>query len=442
MKKTIIYTISAILFLTTFATAQFRIKIPKIKKSKVAGAEQSTKTKSNGKTRQMVLDDGFTFFDAEVVDELDTKLHRKVGKGWTLRSYLRLFGDFPNRSGFNVVVSKAGKVLAKTRCETVAIPNANGYSDYERKAYGDHYIYTQFDGCANKKRIVQGTGKFDVLVYFFNGDTDEETLVRKYKIDVHKATRVRGPVNKTVADVPHYYISRHSDLAASILYVRSDNAFNYFAKGKSDGGFNQLEIYFNYSPKRTTDQLPRGYMRCSVNGQFIKFPGPSPYADQVITKRMRNEVAIYTDRLATQYKRGGEYKDEVAFNQMQAILPIGWGNNRDANRVNMQDYPGNWKCDFKYDGETIRTFLWTVGDNGMPVQHAEQKSGNINLYHNSFLIETEIPTGGSEYDYRLASMPSEGFFYGQSWTSAEGKAMATKVPRKGNPFHVPSNQAK
>jgi hypothetical protein len=34
---------------------------------------------------------------------------------------------------------------------------------------------------------------------------------------------------------------------------------------------------------------------------------------------------------------------------------------------------------------------------------------------------------------------SNSFFYGQPWTSAEGKTMANRVPKKGNPFPVPSN---
>ena len=78
----------------------------------------------------------------------------------------------------------------------------------------------------------------------------------------------------------------------------------------------------------------------------------------------------------------------------------------------------------------------------MPVKHAEQ-NGNVNLFSNAYLIETEIPAGGTIYDKRLVPVSlTEGFFYGQKWTTAEGKAAAAKVPTKGNLLPVPSNKAK
>jgi len=444
MKRTIAYSFLTALLFSTFVSAQFRIKIPKIKKPKVLQGEQAKTSTDNVKTRSMVLDDGFTFFDAEVVEVLDTRLHRMTDKGWTLKSHLRLFGDFPRRSGFNVVVSKAGRVLAKTRCGATRVPQPNSY-EAQRGLYGDHYIYTKrHAGCMNKKRVVRAIGKMDVLIYFFNGETDEETLVRKYKIDVHKATRVRGPVKRTVAAVPHYYISRHQDVPASIMYLSADYAFNYF----NDNGYssypNQVQIYFNYSPKSfRRGKMPKGYVRCFVNGKFVRLPGSGDDFDKVFPSSLRWESGTYMDRLAPQYRRGGEYKDEVAFYQVAIALPLSWGRKtakRQVDRLNIRDYPGKWKCDYKYDGETIRTFRWTIGSDRMPVKHPEQQNRNINLFYNSYLIETEIPAGGSEFDYRLAPMPNKGFFYGRPWTSIVGKAMAAKVPRKGRLYQVPSNR--
>ncbi|MEO6656306.1 MAG: hypothetical protein ABIO36_09520 [Pyrinomonadaceae bacterium] len=46
--------------------------------------------------------------------------------------------------------------------------------------------------------------------------------------------------------------------------------------------------------------------------------------------------------------------------------------------------------------------------------------------------------GGSPLDKRLTGV-SPGLFYCIPWTSAEGKTMAGRVPKKGNPFPVASN---
>jgi hypothetical protein len=94
------------------------------------------------------------------------------------------------------------------------------------------------------------------------------------------------------------------------------------------------------------------------------------------------------------------------------------------------------------NGEVWRTWRWKIGSNGMPEKHPEQ-NGNVNLYFNSFMVDMEIPAGGSPLDKRLVPVSAtEGFFYGQKWTSAQGKAMAAKVPKKGDPYPVPSTSVK
>jgi hypothetical protein len=183
-------------------------------------------------------------------------------------------------------------------------------------------------------------------------------------------------------------------------------------------------------------------MRCSVDGKRLSMPGPMPYADQAISTAVRNFQVIYTDRLAARYKRGTEYQDEISFRMVRLKAPLTWGKVRDTNRLALEDYPGNWECSMMNNGEVWRTWRWKIGSNGMPDLHAEQK-GNVNLYFNSFIVEMEIPAGGSPLDKRLVpESTAGGLFYGQPWRSAEGKQMASKLPKKGNPFPVPSTMAK
>ncbi len=101
-------------------------------------------------------------------------------------------------------------------------------------------------------------------------------------------------------------------------------------------------------------------------------------------------------------------------------------------------YKENWECSLRINGETLRTFRWQTGCNGLPVLHPEQASGNINLNYGGYLITAEVPAGGSPSDHRLLPLPNDGFFYGIPWTSAEGKATAVKVPTKGRPYHASS----
>lgn len=221
------------------------------------------------------------------------------------------------------------------------------------------------------------------------------------------------------------------------------NVIDYFfktGKGNSTNN-NRLDVYINYSPKQAGDATPQAHIRCTVNGERINFDAGNSFGDEVRFSRKDIINAIYLDRLAPQYKAGPAYREDVAFVQLQVTLPIEFGQTG-ARNVKLEAHPGNWECDILANGKKFRTLRWKVGSDGKPIPHAEQQSGNVNLYYNTYLIEMEIPAGGSEFDYRLAPMPNSGFFYGIPWTTAEGKAMAGKVPTKGSPFQTPSNKVK
>jgi hypothetical protein len=295
--------------------------------------------------------------------------------------------------------------------------------------------------CWRKDTATKEVGNFNVQVFTVNGDTDEEKLVRTYKIDVRTVHRVLAGQQPGEAP-PQYFITRHGEAPVSFIFLRPTGYTSYFEFGSRPerSGANLVELYFSLSPSEIGYDLPHGYMRCSVDGKRLSMPGPMPYADQAISRSERSFQVIHTDRAAPQYKRGTEYRDEIGFRMVRLKAPLTWGRVRDTNRLALEDYPGNWECSLMNNGEVWRTWRWRIGAGGMPELHAEQK-GNVNLYFNSFIVDMEIPAGGSPLDKRLVpEATAGGFFYGQPWTSAEGRAMASKLPKKGNPYPVFSNQ--
>lgn len=407
---------------------------------------QSNSTGDWTQSREMVMDDAFTYFDAAPAKEVSAAAMGEIDVGWYLRSSLRAFGTFPAHSGFNVVVSKGGRELAKTRCETKPYRKADDMNLRTPEQRNGRDLgfdsFMQYSDCFDKTQFTKGEGEFDVNVYLFNGDTDHEKLVRTYKIDVHRAARVRGLPAKPLPDVAHYYVSRHAEAPVAFMHLTHTNVFDYwkFSNGQSTRS-NRLEVYLNYSPRQAGDATPDARIRCSVNGERINFDAGNSYGDQVHFAHKGVINAIYLDRLAPQYKTGPAYRDDVAFVQVQVTLPIAFGQT-EARNVKLQDHPGDWVCDLLANGKKFRTLHWKVGSDGNPVPHPEQQSGNVSLYYNAFVIDMEIPPGGSEFDYRLAPMPGKGFFYGIPWTTEAGKKMAASVPKKGNLYQVPSNQVK
>lgn len=385
-----------------------------------------------GQVRQDIVDDGFTWFESFATSENTGVNGAPVATGWTLKSWVRVIGNYPNGSALKLIVSKAGKTVATTRCETYV---------YRKTGNDVDESFMRTAECWQSKSATKETGNLDVQIFAINGETNQEKLVRNYKIEVRPINRVPSGQQLGTAP-PTYIISRHSEAPVAFLFMRPRGYIPYFdvADRPERSGANHVELHFSLSPSEIGKNLPHTVARCSVNGKFLSMPGPMPFATQVLSTSVRQYREIYQDRIAAKYKAGMPYEEEIQFRMVRVRLPLTWGNQRDENRLAFEDYKGNWECTVSNNGEIWRTLRWKIGADGMPEMHAEQK-GNINLGYNTFLVEMEIPAGGGEIDGRLTGA-SPTLFYGQPWTSPDGKAMANRVPKRGNPFPISSNAVK
>jgi hypothetical protein len=451
MKKAV-FILSMLLCGIAVAKAQFPIKIPKVKVPKVeatpstqnrntSDAESGNNSRQSS-NRQMLMDDGFTFFDAEPVKEYDSKISLEKDIGWYLKSSLRIIGTVPKRSAFKVSVKKNGKELSAIRCEGMVYtktddPNLRTPQLRAGKDLNYEDFMTAGGRCFDEKAVIKEIGEMDVEIYFIDGESNAEKLVRKHKIDVRKATKVRGNASAPQPDVADYYIQRHAEAAVAIAYFSMGRNATYFGTPfdtYSTPTFRTLNIHTTFSPAEQTRLPVNPFVQCSVNGQKISLQNDKAR----VTEGPRREIGIYTDRIGAKHKTGPPYKDWVEFIDLNFQMPLFTSEGQYAKpTMKVENFQGKWECAIIENGVTFRTFRWEVGKNGI-LPHAEQKSGNINLFYDAALVEMEIPTGGSPIDFRLLPLPNAGLFYGISWTSSEGKAMAGRVPKLGNPYHVPS----
>lgn len=433
------------------APAQIRVRIPRPQPEPVRSpppARSSTSTTQSpvknatttspsandlaptGIPSSIIIDDGFTFFTLH--NKKDYVGGKPLSKGWSLVSNLRMAGPaIPKRSGYKVVVKKAGQALATVRCEgdVAAIPQHEV----------GRVVVPMLGHCYDDTQLVQGAGKFAVEIHFVNGDDDSEQLARAYEIEVHKVDRVRGSVTKPEPDAPEYYISRHGEVLSSILYLRPGGSRPYVNDSSADTfGSNMVEIIYNTS---TTDEgLGIGgstsFMRCTVDGQRIELKD-----DKVRHYRPghRYYQEIYTDRLAPEFKQGSGYKDEINFRQYFAVLPLTWGKQGVyQNYTRLEDHPGRWECTFREGPNVVRGWRWIVRPDVVVASHVEEGPG-LSFFPGAHLVETEIPAGGSFIDRRIfPAAVQASFIYGHKWQTPEGKAMAARVPAKGKPWPVPS----
>jgi hypothetical protein len=412
----------------TFANAQFPIRIPKIKipkveqtkpentsqkpaetnqpASKVQVIPVTGKSKTDIKTGASPSDevrilDSKTLFDLEEV----RVSHQVVG--WMMKTDFWLTGDIPNRSALRIFVKKSGKELISYRCEI-----------------SDNRSFR----CSDKTQVVKELGMLDVEVIFLNGSTDEKKPLKKYKIDVHRTERFN--------DYAHFFVNRHPDVAVAYLSIEGLNPWVLNQRTSPIGKDNKYQLTFNalisrdYLEKYTGDS----FLRCSVNGQ----PFTLKRSNVNITDT-RDTLVTYESKYLTGTRKGSVYKDYLKFGFLRIGLPLALGT--DSTIVSdISNKPGNWECKItrSSDRELIRTFRFTLDTNGQIVTHPEQQKGKVVFAPWEYMIEMDIPPGGSPIDHRLKRSPELGFFHGIPWTTPEGRAMAERVPNKGNPFPLPA----
>src|ERR1044072_6532753 len=153
-------------------SAQLRSRIPRPRQNQPA---QTTPPATNESTTPAqpastsapsgdeVIDDDFTWFQAVATEALGQN-NIPYSTGWVLKSHVRVFGEVPNRSAIKLVVTKAGRPFATTRCE----------ADIYREGPNDvDQSYVGTNECWRKESATKETGKLEVQVFTVNGDTDE-----------------------------------------------------------------------------------------------------------------------------------------------------------------------------------------------------------------------------------------------------------------------------
>lgn len=384
----------------------------------------------NGLNRQMVMDDAVTFFDAEPVVVKDTANNRDTDTGWFLKSDLRILGTFPKGSAFRIAVKKNGKEISSTRCEGKVYQKEEQFRNNNRRDIFnldfEDYMTVERSKCFDKAAVNKEIGKLDVEIYFVEGGSNKETLVRKHKIDVQKLSRVRVSNSIPVPDVSHYFVSRHTESAVAFaffppsyagdsgLYFDSQS-YVFTAKPNATANQQKLSVYSSLSPDGQKGFPINPTAACSLNGQKITL------ADEKVWAKLNSNRR----EMATHSRKG--FSEQIEFTGMTFVLPFKYRSDE------LKD--GKWECAIVEKGVTFRTFRFEI-QNGDLVPHAEQKNGNINLFHKAALVDMEIPKTGSSADFRLLPLPNDGFFYGIPWSTNEGKTMAARMPKKGIPFPV------
>jgi hypothetical protein len=138
-------------------------------------------------------------------------------------------------------------------------------------------------------------------------------------------------------------------------------------------------------------------------------------------------VAVrHADRNSLECRSGTDYREYLIFYQNHTVLPFNDKSDAyppqdmDQNshaHVSLADYPGRWECQWLDSGKLMRTFAWSVDNNGQLVPHPEQRKG-LTLNPGAILVDTYILESGTPFDARIVpEIVEQGGFYGWKWKS-------------------------
>lgn len=330
------------------------------------------------------IDDSFTFFKADAVNGPNNTYR------WNLVPEINIPGAAKG-SPLRLVLKQNGKEVYTHTC------NLAGKTG------------TQTQACVPRDNSIAEIGAFNVEVFL------SDKLLRTYKIDVRKTTKQN---NRR----PEFYIQRHADVAVG--YLSKGDPSTILTLNTVYSPIENWGASFGYTPE----------LKCAVNGSPVAFIRPQLTLRQAAGRVINGFSESFDAKKAL-------VRDTIRFDQLEVQLPLRLGapktnvTGSEKVYVDVTTRPGKWQCEIvgTKTGGVFRTFRFEVAG-GTIVPHPEQGSGNVNLDSHKWLIDLEIPKGGSEIDSRLLPSPNAGFFFGIPWSTAEGRALGARVPKKGEPY--------
>jgi hypothetical protein len=378
-----------------------------------AGAADASAPATPRPSPTLRLDDGFTWFTLESHE--DSRDGTRIDMGYSVSATLRVFGTAPRESAFLLVFKQGNRELGRQRCTAYA-------PGFERDlSFSNLFV----ENCGDRDVKLRATGQVTVEIRWVDGATDAESVLATRTIEVVRTAHHWGgiPVNP-LPDT--YHVSTHGRLLDSILSWTSFTPNDSYANAYFDNGLTGTLMFITFAFNARDQLFGRvsgdASMRCQVNGQpfTVENPRPTNLAHARSTSQRRQFRP--NPRVA-----GGTSIEESQYRYETVQLPF----TSDQMRTN----PGQYTCDLRAEGRTVRRWAWTVGANGVPVQHAEQQAG-LYLGPRAVLLDTTVPTD-SRLDER--TNPAEvraGGFYGRPWATEAMRTLAAATPTFSTPSFV------
>ena len=353
------------------------------------------------------LDEGYTLF--ELTDTEESENGARVWRGYSVTAHYRLFGTMPPGSAIVTVFKDGAREVGRSRCEG----SAHDISD------DAGWVGMTFE-CRDYEQRLRVVGNLTAETTFVDGRSDAETPLRTHTLNVREVAQAEVS--------PTHYVSRHQELLSAWITWHPANSGSYAVHGY----FNDVPVAANVSGFRlvlpvagdgeTISALEGSRLRCTRDGQPVEFPN----GDEIYDARGGRTVRLNQ----LQQNPDGYRQVEMTFSQLVSALPFVWGPNEESGPMNFSQNQGRWQCDLRNNGVVLRTFAFTVGADGLPVQHAEQAAG-LYLGPRAAMVDITLPAAAAPHERTASAEVRAGGFYGRPWASESRRTASAATPNWG-----------
>ncbi len=330
--------------------------------------------------------------------------------GYVVRLDATVYGITSDQDAIRLDVKQGTRTIATTRCR-----------------------YSARDGDAGQLRNCEtdsgapltATGDLRIDVVYLDDVAETSEVLRTLNVTVNAYPYwVRNDGSRQIMGA-RYQIDGSDQLGTAFVYQENASLTQTEAHEPQ-----AIYFYTTFSGSFSGGGSP--VFRCTVNGERIpdRRTSWSSFAEYDVEER----VSPTADT-----RRVGWYRARIHVQDLwwgtRIPLPASGSGYNTAETQFLGDHPGLWSCDFRRDGQVLRTFRFTADAQGRIAPHAEETSASpLRLLSSVHLVDVRIPNPSpidAAVDPAAIRRASQ---YGRAWSAPDAvrEMLAALPPASGS----------
>ncbi len=289
--------------------------------------------------------------------------------GYVFRIRGTVYGVGSNQDALRITVKQGDRTLVEARCPLNNFDSDTHAAALRCETASDH--------------LLTATGDVSVELVYDDDNTSTRELIRTLNLHVNRYPYWTGNQGNRPVIGGRYQISGDDLLGTAFVYRNSPSVHQTEAHAEQNVSFyTAFSGFYNAGSVQT--------LRCSVDGQRLQGD---------IRGSLRSYADFNVDEWTAQnaeQRHLGWYRARFNAQNLwwgpRVPFPSNHSGYNTANTTFLGEHPGQWSCELRVDGNTLRTFLFTVTPDGVVAPHAEQQGlTGMRLLNGVSIVDVRLP---------------------------------------------------